>query len=224
MLKCKKLFLFLAFIALIMSGQVKAEKIVYSSNINAGKKIALTFDDGPHPRYTPEILGILDEYSIKATFFVIGINVKNYPNQFKMVLENGHEVGNHTYSHKVLKNIPSNEVEKEITDTENQISELTEYKISLLRPPCGLYDEALKKIAEEKQSKIVLWAIDTLDWAHTSTDKMVKNVVKNVKDGDIILFHDYVSGEYNTPEALRVIIPILLEKGYEFVTVSELLQ
>ncbi len=203
---------------------LKAESVVYNSNIHAGKKIALTFDDGPHPRLTPKILEVLDKYSVKATFFVIGVNVKNYPKQLEMILDSGHEIGNHTYSHNVLKSVPKTKIEKEIIDTELQINRIRSYDLMLLRPPCGLYDEALEKIAQEKENKIVLWSLDTLDWAHASTKVMAKKILKNVKDGDIILFHDYVSGEYNTPEALDIIIPILLEKGYEFVTVSELLQ
>ena len=216
------LMIFTLLLSLSMSST--AESVVYNSNVCAGKKIALTFDDGPHPRYTPQILEILDKYSVKATFFVIGINVKNYSKQFEMVLDNGHEIGNHTYSHNILKSMPKNKIEKELIDTETQVNKIREGNMRLLRPPGGLYDENLEKIAKDRESKIVLWAVDTLDWAHTSSAKIVKKVLKNVKDGDIILFHDYVSGEYNTPEALEIIIPILLEQGYEFVTVSELLQ
>lgn len=222
----KRIMLLFAVILLAFEGVtvIRAESVVYNSNIHAGKKIALTFDDGPHPRLTPKILEILDKYSIKATFFVIGVNVKNYPKQLEMILDNGHEVGNHTYSHNVLKSLPKEKIEKEVSDTEKQIKKIRDYDLTLLRPPCGLYDKSLEKIAEEKKSKIVLWSLDTLDWSHTSAKQMSKNILKNVKDGDIILFHDYVSGEYNTPDALEIIIPILLEKGYEFVTVSELLQ
>ncbi len=215
----------MALILTCISPKAKAQSVVYNSNnVHAGKKIALTFDDGPHPRFTPKILEILDKYSIKATFFVIGVNVKNYPNQFKSIFAHGHEIGNHTYSHKILKSLPQKEIEKEIFDTQREIDMICDYKPSLIRPPCGLYDKSLETIAEKLNSKIVLWAIDTHDWAHTSTNNMVKNVIRNIKDGDIILFHDYASGEYNTPSALEILIPILLEKGYEFVTVSELLQ
>lgn len=224
MLRIKYLSLFLIVLILVGSIQIRAESVVYNSNVHAGKKIALTFDDGPHPKITPEILDILNKYSVKATFFVVGINVKNYPKRLEEILENGHEIGNHTYSHSILKSMSREKIEKEIVDTEKQINKISEYDLNLLRPPCGLYDDTLEEIAKERESKIVLWAIDTLDWAHTSTNVMVKKVLKNVKDGDIILFHDYVSGEYNTPKALEFLIPTLLEMGYEFVTVSELLQ
>lgn len=201
-----------------------AQGIVYSSNASAGKQIAITFDDGPHPRITKEILNILDEYNIKATFFVIGINAKNYPSRLRDIATRGHEIGNHTYSHNILKSMPKEKIKKEILDAENQIFEITGKKPTLLRPPCGLYDEGVVEIAEKMDLKIVLWAIDTHDWAHNSALNILENVSSKSKDGDIILFHDYVSGEYNTPQALRRIIPTLLAQGYEFVTVSELLQ
>ena len=203
---------------------IVADVKVYRSVPTGDKRIALTFDDGPHPTLTPRILEILDRYGIKATFFVVGINAENYPEALKSVAKKGHEIGNHTYSHNLLKSIPKEKIEKEISDTEREINKIREYDLKLLRPPCGFYDERLEKIAMDKGSKIVLWSIDTLDWSHASAKNMSRKILKNAKDGDIILFHDYVSGEYNTPEALEIIIPILLEKGYEFVTVSELLQ
>ncbi|MBQ3040831.1 MAG: polysaccharide deacetylase family protein [Clostridia bacterium] len=224
MIWLKKALIVFVLIPLTLAMPINAQSVVYNSNIHAGKKIALTFDDGPHPRLTPKILGILDKYSVKATFFVIGQNAKYYPKQLEMIIDNGHEIGNHTYSHKILKFLKKSEIEKELLDAEKQIKEIKDCEINLIRPPCGLYDDNLEQIARNRDDKIVLWAIDTLDWEHTSTNVMVKNVLRNIKDGDIILFHDYVSGEYNTPRALEILIPILLEKGYEFVTVSELLQ
>ena len=209
---------------IFLSITVSAQGIVYSSNVNAGKQIALTFDDGPHPRITPQILEILDEYGIKATFFVIGVNSKNYPNQLKQIVDGGHEIGNHTYSHKILKSMSKEEIEKEILDTETQVEKITNITPNLLRPPCGIYDKTLIEIAQEKDLKVVLWTVDSHDWSHRTVANIVQNVTKNASNGDILLFHDYVSGEYNTPNALRKIIPLLIKQGYEFVTVSELLQ
>ena len=197
---------------------------VYNSSFNEEKKIALTFDDGPHPRNTPEILKILDKYGVKATFFVIGINAKNYPEALSMVIDGGHEIGNHTYSHQVLKNLSKDAISKEIIDTEMEISKQNEFTTTLIRPPCGFYDENLVGLAKENNYKVVLWSIDTHDWAHASVESIVTSINNKVKGGDIILFHDYISGENNTPKALQVIIPKLLSQGYKFVTVSELLQ
>ena len=214
----------LLFATIPLQSRAVANKPVYNSNVNESKKIALTFDDGPHPRNTPEILKILDNYGIKATFFVIGVNAKNYPEALSKVVSSGHEVGNHTYSHKVLKNRTREEINKEIIDTESEISKNNEYLTTLIRPPCGFYDQELISLANENDYKIVLWSIDTHDWAHASVESIVSTVTNGVRGGDIILFHDYISGENNTPQALQIIIPQLLKQGYEFVTVSELLQ
>ena len=222
----RKIVAFMLCIALlcVKTGAVGVNKPVYNSNEKASNKIAITFDDGPHPRNTPEILKILDKHGIKATFFVIGINAKNYPEALSMVIDAGHEIGNHTYSHQVIKSKSKEEITKEIIETEKEISKKNEFITTLIRPPCGFYDDSLISLAEENEYKIVLWSIDTHDWAHASVESIVSTITKNVKGGDIILFHDYISGENNTPIALQIIIPKLKSLGYEFVTVSELLQ
>ena len=197
---------------------------VYNSNVKEGKKIALTFDDGPHPKNTEKILEILEEYGIKATFFVIGVNVKNYPKTLEKIVSSGHEIGNHTYTHRILKNKTKEEIIKELADTESEICKYYSPSTCLIRPPCGIYDENLIEIALENKYKIVLWNIDTKDWEHATSHSIENKVMNMVNGGDIILFHDYISGENNTPNALRTIIPKLLNDGYTFVTVSELLQ
>lgn len=197
---------------------------VYKYNSKESKKIALTFDDGPHPKNTPLIINLLNQFNVKATFFVIGLNVVHYPEVFKMIRENGHEIGNHTYSHKSLKNKNNEYISREILDTEKIIFEDGCEEWKLVRPPCGLYDKALLGFAMDNNYKIILWNIDTKDWEHKSKDEIVNNITLNAKGGDIILFHDYISGENNTIEALKVIVPYFLKSGYEFVTVSELLQ
>ena len=226
--KILKTLVFIGFISIICCSFINfasaENKLVFKSNSNDQMKIAITFDDGPHPRKTEKILNILDQFDVKATFFVIGVNVNNYPNVIKKVLSNGHELGKHTYSHKVLKSLAIDKIQSELYDTEDALYKLCMYKPTLLRPPCGLYDSNLVKVAKENAYKIVLWTVDTKDWAHESVNSIVKNVLENVKSGDIILFHDYISGVDNTPEALKIIIPKLQEMGYKFVTVSELLQ
>ncbi len=203
----------------------QAEKrAVYNSNSNEKRKIAITFDDGPHPRNTLEILDVLDEYNVKATFFIVGVNAKNYPSPLSMIVKRGHEIGNHTYSHTALKDKTKDAIYEEIVRAEKEIKNTTGAKTTLLRPPCGLYDKNTVEFALENNYKVVLWNIDTHDWAHATTSNMVSNIEKNVKGGDIILFHDYISGVNNTAEALRIIIPLLQKQGYEFVTAGELLQ
>ncbi len=197
-------------------------EVVFSWHSN-NKYIALTFDDGPHPVHTPEILDILAEYDVRATFFTIGQNVAWYNDVFQMEYEAGHEIGNHTYSHLNLKKLPYKQVCNEIERAERAIYETVEYRTRLLRPPEGAFGTDLCKAAEELDYTVVCWSIDTRDWAHTPTDQIVQNVLSSVKGGDIILFHDYIYGDSPTPDALRMIIPALLEEGYTFVTVSELM-
>ncbi len=197
-------------------------EVVYSWHTNS-KNIALTFDDGPHPVYTPEILDILEEYGVRATFFTIGQNVEWYNDVFRMEYEAGHEIGNHTYSHMNLGKLPYKEVCREIEEAEELVYEAVEYRTRLLRPPGGILGEDLRRAAADLDYTVICWSVDTLDWAHTPSDVIAKQVLENVKGGDIILFHDYVSGDSPTPEALHMIIPALLDEGYSFVTVSELL-
>ena len=202
----------------------KENKTVYSSNSKSNNKIALTFDDGPHPKITPKILDLLSKYGIKATFFVIGVNIDNYPEPLGRIVSEGHEIGNHTNSHTILKSVDKMKIFEEIKHCEDKILKATGVHPKVLRPPCGMYDEELVDIANLKDYKIILWNIDTHDWAHMSKSKIINSVYKEVKGGDIILFHDYISGENHTIEALEVLIPMLLQNGYEFVTVSQLLQ
>lgn len=200
-----------------------ADNVVYRNASVSNMQIALTFDDGPHPGRTPEILDILERHKIKATFFVVGQNVQYYPDVFKRTVDEGHEIGNHTHSHKVLKPFTDNTIE-EIDSFNKAINEIYKKDVNILRPPEGKYDSNLSVFAKENDYKIVLWSIDTLDWTHRSPESITNTVINEIKGGDIILMHDYISGKSPTPEALETIIPMLLERGFEFVTVSELLK
>ena len=213
-----------AFLLSLRTQAVVLDDPVYNSNAKVNKKIALTFDDGPHPKQTGKIADLLNLYDVKATFFVIGVNAHNYPSALKKVIESGHEIGNHTFSHNILKSMPRIKIEEEIFNTEKEIQNETNERSLLIRPPCGLYSDTLIEIAKDENYKIILWTIDTHDWKHASTDSIVNNILNNIKNGDIILFHDYISGETNTLNALKKVIPKLKAMGYEFVTVSELLQ
>lgn len=190
---------------------------------NSEMKIALTFDDGPSERYTEEILEILDEYGIKATFFVIGKCCDENPDLLKMVYDCGHEIGNHTYSHRHPSAKDPAVIRDEIKRTEDSVKAITGESPVLFRPPEGAYTDSVVKIASELGCKTVLWSVDTLDWRRPSAEKIVDRVMKDTASGSIILCHDNVVGESNTPAALRMFIPRLLEQGYVFVTVSELL-
>jgi len=212
-------------VALLCSIPAGAEnQVLFSCDAGETKQIALTFDDGPHPVYTREILDILAEYGIRATFFVIGQNAEWFPALVQEELAAGHEIGNHTYHHANLRTVQYETVLHEILDMENAVWENVECRPHLLRPPGGLYGEDVCRAAAALDYTVILWSIDTRDWDHPSVEQIVENVLGNVEGGDIILFHDYVSGVSPTPEALRKIIPVLLAEGYEFVTVSEMLE
>lgn len=204
-------------------GASEPKSNIYHCNSNSGNKIALTFDDGPHPIYTPMILDILKENDIKATFFMIGENIELYGDVAARVLNEGHEIGNHTFSHPHIINTSQNELLEEILACDSSIYSISEYKTKLFRPPEGVVENNTSELAEKFDYSIILWSIDTRDWAKTPTNEIVENVLKNTEGGDIILMHDYVSHPSPTPEALKQIIPALKNKGYEFVTISELI-
>ena len=198
---------------------------LFVSNRNAEKCVALTFDDGPHPKYTPIILDILDKYNAKATFFVIGTNAEKYPEIIRRESESGHEIGNHTYSHPDLKKINASDFMDEITRTNGIIEKITGKKPRLFRPPGGYLNNIIVEKVSAQNGISVLWSWrqDTKDWACPSSDCIVTGVLSNLRDGDVILFHDYNANSSPTPEALERILKKLSSQGYKFVTVSELM-
>lgn len=203
------------------ANQQGSAAIVYQGH-NDEYKIALTFDDGPHPLYTAQILDILSEYHVPATFFVIGENVERYPELLERALSEGHEIGNHTQTHP-LKNLSKEQMEEEISACEVTIGECIDRCPRLFRPPGGIISQTVMTLADDHQYRVILWSIDTRDWAHTPVEKITQTVLDEVDAGDIILMHDGIEVDSPTPSALRILIPALLARGYHFVTVSDLL-
>lgn len=193
--------------------------LYYSAAVDE-KLIALTFDDGPHFRYTEMILDILKEYEVKATFFVIGQNAERFPEIVLRCNSEGHEIGNHTYGHK----IGDKGLEADIQRTDKIIEGITGRRAKLFRPPAGYVNESVKRAAENTDKSVILWNIDTLDWRHRSPDEIADGVLSSAKSGSIILMHDFITPDTPTPDALLRIIPELKEKGFRFVTVSELIE
>lgn len=221
----KKLAIFTVVVMLLPFTVFSAESDVYAANRNAGKKVALTFDDGPHPVYTPQILDILRKHDAKATFFVIGQNAEKYPEIVKRAFNEGHEIGNHTYTHPDMNRIDRQKASEEIEKTAHTIEEITGKKSVLFRSPGGYFDDGLISTAHRFECTPVLWSWrqDTRDWAKPPVQHVVNTVLDNLRDGDIILFHDFNTKGSPTPAALEIIIPELKKRGYELVTVSSLM-
>ncbi len=220
---------FLSLLALLFFGSVishplSADASVYRKSETEEKKIALTFDDGPSKRNTEEILSILDEFGIKATFFVIGENAKADPERILSIHNAGHELGNHTYTHAYISKISHDALLEEIQKTEAVLQEITGQKPTIFRPPGGYYNDSSIAVLKDLGYKSILWSLDTRDWSMPKSETIVSKVEGRTQCGDIILFHDLEDKRLPTPTALRTIIPNLIKEGYEFVTVSELLE
>ncbi|MBQ9805041.1 MAG: polysaccharide deacetylase family protein [Clostridia bacterium] len=200
-----------------------AQVEVYRSVKTDDMRIALTFDDGPHPRQTAEILALLEQYGVRATFFMVGENVSNYPDAARAVVRAGHEVGNHTYSHEHIKNLNAERMEEELERCEDVLEELLEYHPHLFRPPEGKITPFVEECAEDGDYDLILWSLDTRDWEGKSADAIVQAVLNRIQPGDIVLMHDYIGSNGNTVRALERLLPELLSRGYDLVTVSELL-
>ena len=221
------LFIVISFIMISTSKEIFSlagnNDIFFKNGSRDEKLIALTFDDGPHPKETHEILDILDKYKVKGTFFVVGKHANWYSEPLIRAAKEGHEIGNHTFSHPDITNLSKGDIKKEIKECEETLVKLTGKKPSLFRPPYGSYSkDKLGEIAKECGYKIILWTtIDARDWKNPPSAQISNTIINKVQNGDIILLHDY--GTENTVEALNVIIPTLMERGYKFVTVSELI-
>ncbi|BCG58459.1 polysaccharide deacetylase family protein [Paenibacillus sp. URB8-2] len=192
----------------------------------ADKLVALTFDDGPDRKLTPEILSLLKQYGAKATFFVVGDKAMRHPEILRTELEEGHEIGNHTFHHPSFQGASSIRILKEISSTQDAVMQATQQKPILFRPPGGWYNEAVVDIIKQNHMQLVLWSWhqDTWDWAKPGVGRIVNRVLNNVRSGDIILMHDYVYNSTQTVEALKIILPELRKRHYAVVTVSELLK
>ncbi|GAB6929661.1 polysaccharide deacetylase family sporulation protein PdaB [Paenibacillus sp. JCM 10914] len=189
------------------------------------KVIALTFDDGPDAHTTVQILDLLKQYEAKATFFVVGNRVEKHPDIVARELSEGHEIGNHSYTHPPFQNINSSRLVNELNKTQDAIFQATGIRTVLFRPPGGSYNESIVRTSKDIGMLTVLWSWhqDTLDWRKPGVNRIVKKVLDNAHNGDIVLMHDFVPTSTQTVEALRVILPELQKRGYSFVTVSELL-
>lgn len=192
------------------------DKGVLTRKIDKNKKmVALTYDDGPSI-YTPRILKILKENDSVATFFVVGNRVPTYSDTVKTACDMGCEIGNHTYEHKCLTRLSEAEVRRQISRTNKNVKKVTGQTPMIMRPTGGATNTNVKKWVGMPS---IIWSIDTLDWKTRNADSTKRAVLDHVKDGDIVLMHDLYSA---TATASETIIPELVKRGYQLVTVSEL--
>lgn len=180
-------------------------------------QVALTFDDGPHQTCTPALLNGLKQREVKATFFLMGENIAGKEPLVQRMQAEGHLIGNHGYRHIQMTKEEAEQACADIEQTEKLIQSITGKRPEYLRPPYGDWNEQLEC---RVNLTTVLWNVDSLDWKFQNTDRIVRRVEKDVKDGDIILMHDIFS---TSVEAALRIVDDLQKRGYEFVTVEELL-
>lgn len=186
-----------------------------------GKYVALTFDDGPHAEVTARVLKTLAEHEVKATFYMLGSQVDYYPSIAKEVVDQGHELGNHTQSHKDLTRLSALQIREEIKSASTTIQNATTDSPKSIRPPYGAFNDSVKEVSKELDLPIVMWSVDSLDWKSRNSVAINQEVMKNIHPGAIILLHDI---HKTTADALPSLLKNLKSEGYEFVTVSELLK
>jgi polysaccharide deacetylase family sporulation protein PdaB len=185
-------------------------------------QIALTFDAAWGNEDTGTILEILREQNVKVTFFMTGGWVEAYPDDVKLILSEGHDLGNHSQNHKNMSQISDSEKETELMSVHDKVKELTGYEMFLFRPPYGDYDDAVVKTAAKCGYYTIQWDVDSLDWKDYGVDSIIKTVTqhKHLGNGSIILCHN---GAKYTADALSTMITTLKAQGYEFVPLSELI-
>ena len=193
-----------------------SEKGVLTRKIDKNKKmVALTYDDGPSI-YTPRILKTLKDNNSVATFFVVGSRVSTYSKTIRQAYDNGCEIGNHTYNHKILTRVGKTEVQNQVSKTNEAVKKITGVNPVVMRPPGGGTNSDIKSWVGMPS---ILWSIDTLDWRTRNSASTQQAVLNHIKDGDIVLMHDLYEA---TANASQTIIPTLVSRGYQLVTVSEL--
>ena len=217
-LKNLLLLVFAYALGVMMSiGMQKLDVMSYSAKTAYKNKVAITFDDGPNPEYTVELLEGLQKRGVKATFFVLGEEVERYPDILKAAYDDGHLIGVHSYQHVNFGQIGDAAALEQVEKTRQAIYDVTGEYTGYIRPPYGCWK---KELDQELPMIEVLWDIDPLDWATKDADTVVKRVLQKCPDGSIILLHD---ASESSVCAAFTIIDTLQKQGYEFVTVEELM-
>ncbi len=193
--------------------------------------MALTFDDGPHPIYTPAILDVLEAYQAKSTFFAIGRHLEQYPHIAQSLVDQGHELANHTFSHPDLNRRLRSEIEREVQQTDTLLAPLVKSSQPYFRPPYGHANLVVMQALKDMGRPILFWDVDLLDWSGLSVAQMMTMLAKQAHPGAIVLMHDASPSPDGSPQASRQktvelvkqILATYTPQGYRFVTLSELL-
>lgn len=195
--------------------------VTFSRVLVSGSHIAITFDDGPHPQNTPRLLDILAQRNIKATFYVIGRSVDLHPGVLRRTVAEGHEIGNHSHTHRLLSKLGDSEVRKEMKLCQDAIARAAGVRPRTMRPPYGgLLQRQRELILNEFGYPTILWSVDPLDWKRPGSSVISSRIVSNTTAGAIVLAHDLHS---QTVDAMPATLDGLLKKGFKFVTVSQLI-
>jgi peptidoglycan-N-acetylglucosamine deacetylase len=184
-------------------------------------RLALTFDDGPHPAFTDRLLEVLKRERVAATFFVVGRQAQRYPTLLRSVARQGHELANHTFNHPNLLRLPPDEVRRELDDTRRLIREFTRQDTLFFRPPGGRYDAATLAAAGRGGYRMVLWNVFPRDHSRPTEQQIYDRVMASARDGGVVLFH---SGVETTLAVLPRLIKDLRARGFHFLTISEMLE
>jgi peptidoglycan/xylan/chitin deacetylase (PgdA/CDA1 family) len=186
-------------------------------------RIALTFDDGPHPVHTAPLLDALADLAAPATFFVVGRDVDKNPALVARMVREGHEIGNHTYRHRYLPLARSRSVEHELRATDRAIVRAAGVVPKIARPPWGGRSPRNVRVFQRLHKRVVLWDVNSFDWKGKPARRVVDRVLDRARAGSIILMHEARTGGETTIEAVRMLVPALRARGFELVTVSRAL-
>ena len=197
-------------------------RLTYNSINTSSPVLALTFDDGPHKTQTPRLLDILKSRNVKATFYVIGRNVEAEPDIAKRIVDEGHEIANHTWTHPQLSQLSSSRIATELEKTHEIIEKVTGISTASMRPPYGAVNDRVRQIARERLDyTTIMWSVDPLDWKYRNADRVSQKLVEGAAPGAILLSHDIHA---STVSAMPSCIDQLADKGFRFTTINSLLR
>lgn len=199
---------------------------LWSGNSHS-REIALTFDDGPHPQYTPELLQVLDRYNIPVSFFWLGVCVERAPTLARDIYERGHWIGIHGYRHESFPFLKKDELEQSLAKTQQAIAlacQIEPEKVRDVRPPNGFFTPKTLSFLHQWQYRPVMWSVVPEDWERPGVSVVVERVLRQVENGSLIVLHDGYCGGQDVAQTTAQLIPRLLEQGYSFVTIDCLWQ